>query len=174
MIIGERVILRALEREDLSKMCKWRNDPEARRFTFSYLPISMREEEVWFERYLKQEKNKVFIIETKEERESIGYLLISRIDHKDQNAEIGIHIDEKEYQAQGLGKDAMRTLLRFLFSEMNLNRVYLYVHDYNERAINFYEKMGFIKEGRLRDAVFTEGEFHDILLFSILRKEFKD
>lgn len=173
MIIGERVILRPLGREDLPMMCKWRNDPEARRFLFSYLPISMAEEEVWFEGYLRQGKNRVFIAQTRDGK-PIGYLLVSNIDHKNQNAEIGIHIDEKEYQGQGLGKDALRTLLRFLFSEMNLHRVYLYVHDYNERAINFYKKMGFVMEGTLRDAIFTEGGFHDNLLFSILRKEFKD
>lgn len=174
MIVGERVNLRALEREDLSKMCKWRNDPEAIRFIFSYLPISMAEEEEWFSRYLKEEKSRVFVIQTKEAREAIGYLLVSNIDHKNQNAEVGIHIDEKEYQGKGLGTDAMRRLLQFLFEEMNLHRIYLYVHDYNERALDFYKKMGFVQEGILRDAIFTDGRFHDIILMSILREEFKD
>lgn len=174
MIIGERVILKALERKDLPKMCQWRNDPEGRRFVFSYLPISQAEEEVWFEDYLKQGKSKVFIIELKEKGVPIGYLLVSNIDHKNQNAEVGIHIDEKGYQGQGLGTDALKTLLRFLFGEMNLHRVYLYVHDYNERAIDFYKKIGFAQEGVLRDAVFTEGRFCDILLMSILKEEFKD
>lgn len=172
MIIGERVVLRALEREDLPKMCAWRNDPEAIRSVFSYLPISQAEEDAWFERYLNQDKNRVFVVQTKEGINAIGYLLVSNIDHKNQNAEIGIHIDEKEYQGQGLGTDAMKTLLRFLFGEMNLHRAYLYVHDYNERAINFYKKMDFKKEGVLRKALFTEGMFCDILLLGILREEF--
>lgn len=171
MLKGERIILRAVERRDLDRLLKWRNDPEARRFVFSYLPISMDEEEEWFNRYLRQDRNKVFIVET--EGKAIGYILISNIDHKNQNAEIGIHIDEVEYQGKGYGTDAMRTLLRFLFYEMNLHRVYLYVHDYNERAIRFYKKMGLREEGALRDATFTEGKFHDVIIMSILREEFE-
>jgi UDP-4-amino-4,6-dideoxy-N-acetyl-beta-L-altrosamine N-acetyltransferase len=172
MIEGERIIIRALEREDLPRLVRWRNDPEARRFIFSYLPLSMEEEERWFSRYLEQEKNKVFIIEVKDKKEAIGYLLLSNIDHKNQNAEIGIHIDERDYQGKGYGKDAMRTFLRFLFCEMNLHRIYLYVHEYNERAIKFYRRMGFMDEGILRDATYTEGRFQNILLMSILRGEF--
>lgn len=174
MLNGEEVIIRALEKEDLPRLLKWRNDPRARRFLFSYLPISMSEEEEWFAQYLKQEKNKVFIIRLKDEDQSIGYMLLANIDHKNQNAEIGIHIDEEEYQGKGYGTDAMKTMLRFLFSEMNLHRVYLYVHEYNDRAIRFYKKMGFKNEGVLRDATFTEGRFYNVILMSILREDFSE
>ncbi|HIC94568.1 MAG TPA: N-acetyltransferase, partial [Anaerolineae bacterium] len=65
-------------------------------------------------------------------------------------------------------------LLGFAFREMNLHRVYLSVHDYNERAIRCYEKCGFRHEGRLREALFRDGRYHDELMMGILREEFEE
>ncbi len=97
------------------------------------------------------------------------------IDWKNRSAELlGIFTGEKEYWGQGYGSDAINALLRFAFREMNLHRIYLHVHDYNERAIRCYEKCGFQLEGRQREALFRDGRYHDVLLMSILREGFED
>ena len=64
-------------------------------------------------------------------------------------ASLGIWIDEEHWN-EGLGTDAVRTLCRFGFREMNLRRIALHVYDFNERGISAYEKVGFREEGRLR------------------------
>jgi len=75
---------------------------------------------------------------------------------------------------RGYGQDAIRTLLGFAFGEMNLNRVSLHVLTDHTRAINTYRECGFVEEGRLREAVYAEGQYHDLLVMSILRQEFDD
>ncbi len=87
-------------------------------------------------------------------------------------AELGIVIGEKAYWGQGYGSDAIRTLLRFAFEEMNLHRVYLRVYEDNARGIRAYEKCGFCIEGRLREANYRKGRYHDELIMGVLRGEF--
>jgi RimJ/RimL family protein N-acetyltransferase len=56
---------------------------------------------------------------------------------------------------------------------MNLNRIQLDVMDYNPRAQATYRKCGFVDEGRLRQAWFKEGAYHDSIRMAILRQEFE-
>ena len=80
-------------------------------------------------------------------------------------------IGEKAYWSKGYGSDAVTTLVRFAFEEMNLNRVELHVYDFNLRGQAAYRKCGFREEGRMRDAHHTEGRFHDVVVMAVLRDE---
>ena len=172
MIQGQKTKLRAIEREDLPTFVRWFNDPEVRQYLAMYMPMSMAEEEKWFERQLEDQDSRIFAIET-EDGVHIGNCGLHNFDWKNRRAYLGIVIGEKEYWGKGYGSDAVRTLLGFAFSEMNLHRVYLTVYDYNERAIRCYERCGFQHEGRQREARFSDGRYHDELMMAVLRKEFE-
>ena len=85
---------------------------------------------------------------------------------------LGIIIGDKAYWGQGYGTDAVRAMLSWAFGWLNLNRVYLTVYAYNERAIGCYLKCGFLQEGTMRQAHYSEGQYHDHLMMGILRNEF--
>ena len=172
MIRGQKTKLRAIEREDLPIFVRWFNDPEVRQYLAMYMPMSMAEEEKWFERQLEDQDSRIFAIET-EDGVHIGNCGLHNFDWKNRRAVLGISIGEKEYWGKGYGSDAVRTLLGFAFGEMNLHRVQLEVHDFNPRAIRCYEKCGFRHEGRLREARFSDGRYHDELMMGILREEFE-
>ena len=57
------------------------------------------------------------------------------------------------------------------FETLNLNRIYLRVYANNKRAIRVYEKVGFVHEGRMRQAAYKNGEYSDVLYMSVLREE---
>lgn len=84
---------------------------------------------------------------------------------------VGISIGEKALWNQGYGTDAMQVLLRYAFSELNMQRVSLTVFEYNPRAIRSYEKAGFVIEGRERGRVLRGGQRWDMLYMGILREE---
>lgn len=73
---------------------------------------------------------------------------------------------------KGIGTDTMSLILEFAFNELNLHRVYLQVFSFNERAIKLYEKIGFIHEGKFRQALYRTGKWHDIVIMSILKNEY--
>ena len=84
---------------------------------------------------------------------------------------MGLFIGVPELWDQGLGHDVLETLVRYGFEQLNLNRVYLKVFAQNKRAVHLYEKVGFLHEGRWRQAEYRHGRYHDMLWMSILRDE---
>jgi RimJ/RimL family protein N-acetyltransferase len=171
MIYGKMTRLRRIERQDIATFVRWFGDPEVREYLVINRPISIAEEEEWFERKLHEEDSEIFAIETADGAH-IGNIELFNVDSRHRHAELGIVIGEKTYWGQGYGSDAIRTLLRFAFEEMNLHRVYLRVYEDNARGIRAYEKCGFRLEGRLREANYRKGSYYDELIMGVLDREF--
>jgi RimJ/RimL family protein N-acetyltransferase len=87
------------------------------------------------------------------------------------DAMLGISIGEREYWGKGYGTDAMRLAVQYAFLELNLRRVTLGLHSYNERALKSYQKVGFKMEGRMRGEGIRDGVRFDSLWMGILREE---
>jgi diamine N-acetyltransferase len=175
MIVGEKVRLRPIERDDLPRFVEWFGDPEVRRHLLIYLPFSLAQEERWFENLLERLERQTDVLLAIETADGvhIGNLGLHSIDWKNRSAEFGIAIGEKAYWGQGYGTDAVRALLDLAFREMNLHRVFLRVNVDNVRGIRCYEKAGFQREGTSRDAMFRDGAYHDQYVMSILESEFE-
>lgn len=174
MIVGDGIRFRAIERDDLPRFVGWFNDPEVLQGLSMFLPMAMWEEEKWFEALSDRppvERPLAIEILSDDEWIHIGNLGLFDIDDRAHAAELGISIGEKEYWNQGYGTKAMRLLLKHAFETLNLNRVSLRVFANNTRAIRCYEKVGFVEEGRLRQAYYRDGEYIDILWMSVLRSE---
>ncbi len=169
MLRGERIILRAIEREDLPNYVQWFNDPVVLEYFGAHLPLSLAQEEGWYENMLRDSSVCNFAVEF--EGQHIGGGGFSSIDGRHRNAEVGLFIGVPELWDQGLGRDALETLIRFGFQQLNLHRIYLRVFVENKRAVHMYEKVGFRQEGRWRQAEFRHGRYHDTLWMSILHDE---
>jgi RimJ/RimL family protein N-acetyltransferase len=174
IIYGERVRLRAAERGDVEKFHAWINDPEVTEGLALYLPMSMRDEEGWFDGLASRpptERPLAIDCRVGEEWRLIGNSGFFDFDHTARSAEIGIMIGDKTMWNKGYGTEAMGLLLRHGFETLNLNRIFLRVYVSNPRAIRSYEKAGFTREGLLREAVFKRGVYGDVLLMSVLRSQ---
>lgn len=174
MLFGERIRLRAIEREDIPTFVRWFNDPEVRRYLLMYEPMSRVKEERWFEAQVEARDEFLLAIEAQvgDDWIHIGNVGLHRIDWKNRIAIFGIALGEKAYWGQGYGTDATRTMLRFAFGELNLHRVELEVYDFNPRAIRCYEKAGFRREGTRRQALFRDGRYWDVHTMAVLQTEF--
>ena len=174
MIYGGEIRLRRDERSDIPKFTEWLNDPDVRRHISMNLPISLANEEQWFENMLKQPaEEQPFAIEIRVDGswQLIGNCGLFAIDWRARSAEAGILIGEKSNWNKGYGTQTMRLLLAYGFGTLNLNRVFLRVDEANQGGIRAYEKVGFVQEGRLRQAAYSDGEYGDVLLMSVLRSE---
>ena len=161
-----------LEKEHLSYLLKWRNDPEVQRWIFQKWPLSLAEQEKWFNSYLGNERYKILTIYHESDKKNIGYIRLASIDYQNSSVEIGGDIGEREYRGKGIGKIMYREALKLAFDELNMNRVYLHVLEDNEVAINLYTKIGFKKDGLLRQFVFKDGKFRNVFVMSMLREEY--
>jgi RimJ/RimL family protein N-acetyltransferase len=176
MLFGEQVRLRGAERDDIPTFVRWFNDPEVRQYLGFFAPVSIAQEERWFETLPAWDDTRsyFFVIERKdgENWQSIGTVALAEIDWRSRVAELAIAVGEKQLWGQGYGTEAAKILLRFAFEELNLHRVQLDTFDFNPRAIRSYEKVGFQREGIRRKAFFRDGRYHDVHVMGILRDEF--
>jgi RimJ/RimL family protein N-acetyltransferase len=176
MIEGKLVRLRAPDMSDLDRYYAWINDREVTRHLIMRYPTSRDAEEAWLQGHANKPlsyDHVWFAVDTKEGAH-IGGINFHVVRPENRNARLGIMIGDKNHWSQGYGTDAMLTLLRFGFDEMNLHRIDLTVDAANPRAVRCYQKCGFVEEGRLRDARYTGGQYGDQLIMSILRDEFYD
>lgn len=176
IIYGERLRLRRTEREDTKKYHEWINDPEVTEGLSLLFPMSMEDEERWYDGSLNRDiQERPFAIELKD---GDGWRLIGNcaffgIEREVRSAEFGIMIGDKSVWNQGLGTEAVKLILRVGFGTLNLNRVFLRVYAENLRAKRAYEKAGFVLEGTLRQAVYKHGKYGDIHIMSVLRSEWE-
>ena len=174
MIYGQRIRLRGIERSDVPQFKEWLNDPEVIEGLAMYLPLSLAEEEQWFDGLSHRDPvERPLSIEMKQGRgwRLIGNLGFFNLEWTNRCAELGIFIGDKSVWNKGFGSESVRLLLRHGFETLNLNRVYLRVYSTNPRARRSYEKVGFVLEGTLREAVYRHGEYADIHVMSVLRSE---
>ena len=133
---------------------------------------TLENETKWYEGLSADKDQYSFAIETIEEEKYIGGCGVNSVDWKNSIAVIGIFIGDKNYWDKGYGTDAMKILVKFIFEQMNINKVKLNVYGFNERAIRCYEKCGFKKEGTLRQEIFRDGKYHDEYIMGILKEEY--
>ncbi len=170
MIAGEHVILRAFEREDAERCYRWMNDPNIVRTLKSRYPIAFSNEMEWLQRAMQETANdRHFAIERKDDRSHIGNASIHEIDWVSRTAWFGLFIGEPTAWNRGFGGDAIGTLMRFAFDEMNLHKLRIGVFDYNERAKHVLDGHGFVVEGKLARDFYREGKWHDIVIYSVFR-----
>jgi RimJ/RimL family protein N-acetyltransferase len=175
MIEGKLVNLRAIEVSDAPAFTRWFNDRDVTEHLSMRYPLSLAAEERWIADHTAKPMdygNAIFAIDTKDGTH-IGSINFNLIYVESRKARLGITIGDKAYWSKGYGADAIRTLLRFAFDEMNLNRVDLTVDEDHAAAIACYRKCGFVEEGRMRQARYTRGGYLDWIVMAILREEFE-
>ena len=172
MLEGTSVNMRGLEEKDLAHLLKWRNQKEVRRFFFHKSLLTMSRQQKWFESYVTDTSREIFIAETKEDGKPIGMIGLYDIDHKNHKAELGsTMVGERSMQGKGIATQMINLLLDYAFADLNMNRVYAYVVDYNKPSIRAKKKCGFTHEGILRQDHYSDGAFHDVHLFGITRMD---
>jgi len=177
MLRGKRIKLTPIKREYIESFLRWFNDPEITQYLVMYRPLTQMEEEDWFENLKNWQDTIFFSIVVSEEDSSeklIGNCGIHNINWKNRVGEVGIAIGEKQYHNKGFGTEAMELLLEYGFNTVNLNRIELFVYDYNTRAINMYKKLGYTEEGRKRQFIWNKGKYHDAIMMGMLAEEWRD
>jgi RimJ/RimL family protein N-acetyltransferase len=131
--------------------------------------------EAWLDTELDKtsvQEGKTLGIEGPDE-ELIGTLWYGSFDPTDRQTTVGLYLGDAETRGQGYGQDALQTLLGYLFDDLGLHKVRLFVLSTNQQAIACYERCGFQTEGTLRDHRFFAGRFHDFLAMAILAPEWR-
>jgi [ribosomal protein S5]-alanine N-acetyltransferase len=103
----------------------------------------------------------------------IGMMGLGSIDRHDRSAELYYWITPSEW-GKGYATEASRAVLRIAFGRMALHRVSAHVHTFNTASLRVLRKLGFRKEGRLREVRRVGRRWHDAWVMGLLKSEFRE
>jgi RimJ/RimL family protein N-acetyltransferase len=171
---GERIELRRHARENYYLYAEWYGDPEIWHLTsWAPSPLSRSAVERLFDDRELSKTDDSFAIHVRGDDKPIGVISLMNKSEANESAELSVIVGYHDDRHQGYGTEAIVRLLRYAFEELGLNRIGLSVFDFNEEAISAYEKLGFVVEGRFRQAIKRRSGFHDAILMSILKSEWE-
>ncbi|MDD5071652.1 MAG: GNAT family protein [Patescibacteria group bacterium] len=171
---GKKVILRPIKVGEAEDFLRWFKDLEVTRFLkIEGKNLNLKKEKSIIKNFRREKKKIVWSIYT-EEGAHIGSTGLHDLDLKrNKKATWGIVIGEKSYWNQGYGTDTLKTVLKFCFTKLKLNRVELSVYPPNIAGFKCYIKCGFKEEGKKRKSIMKRGKYLDEIVMGILKKEFK-
>lgn len=174
MFIDEKlgVGIRAVEFTDLPFLKDLRNDPTTWYYLSDISMLTQTGQEHWYEKLLTDRTRKYFIIFDSIDKQSIGMVRCDEIDHINRSIRIGMDIHPSR-RGKGIATNTYVLLLRYCFDYLNMHRVWLEVLDFNTIGHRLYSNVGFKEEGRLRDAIFRNGCYHDYIVMSVLENEYR-
>ncbi|HKP37798.1 MAG TPA: GNAT family protein [Pyrinomonadaceae bacterium] len=171
-LTSERLALTQVTQADLPVLLEWINNRELVSFNAPYKPVSEREHHEWFQSIQQRSDTRLFAIRRLGDAKLIGSCQLHTINPVSGSAELQIRLGDPAEFGQGYGTEAVRLLLKFGFNDLKLRRIYLQVFATNLRAIRVYEKVGFVREGVLRQAAYINGEYLDVVMMGILFDEY--
>lgn len=169
-----RIYLRLMTRDDTENIIKWRNN-DAVRSQFIYQKLFTKEShEKWIETMIDTGKVVQMVIMLVEGDRPIGSVYVRDIDMEHKKGEYGVFIGEEDCLGKGYGTEAAELMTEYAFEYIGLHKLMLRVYADNERAIRSYEKAGFEKEAYLKDDVYVQGQYRDIVLMARINNEDKE
>ncbi len=175
VLTGTLVRLRAVEPEDADALWRWSNDPEVMRWLVNGYPTSLAYQRKRVERREPNSYERVtFMIDRLSDGRTIGVVVLRDATPEMGRAEIDIYIGERDCWNGGYGTETMRMICRYGFDKMRLHSIELTVVAEHVAAHHVYEKVGFVDEGRLREAFRRDGTWHDVIVMGLLEHELVD
>jgi len=173
-LTAKRIYLRSLNEEDLQgNYIKWLNDPEVCQFnSHHFFPYNQEQGKQYIQNTNSSHNKLVLAIVTKKDNIHIGNISLQQINYIDRSAEYAIIIGEKKYWGQGYAKEASDLIVKHGFVELNLNRIYCGTSEKNFGMIKLAKALNMKKEGLRRKAMYKNGNYHNIIEFGLLRREY--
>lgn len=167
----QRLILRGLVEDDIGFLYQHFSKDEINEYSSFDNLTSLEEARDFYKKYIVPTTTRFRLgMVLKDTNELIGTLGFHRFSKKDSCLEVGGDL-MREYWGQGLMTEALKSLIQYGFEHMGLNRIEASTNSKNTRSIRLAERVGFKKEGVLRKKYFYNGEYHDDIVYSLLKEE---
>lgn len=162
--------LRPFTKEDIPSKIRWVNDPSVNRFLHYQLPLEYEKTLSWFHALADRTDREDLVIEA--DGTAVGTIGLLSINRSVRSAEFYIMLGEQS--GKGIALEASKLLMKRAFCEKHLHRLYLYTETENIRAQRLVEKLGFQKEGCLRDELIRSDKYVSRFLYSMLKEEYDE
>lgn len=170
-LTGERIQLTALHEADFSHLGPFFQDMASLTY---YIPTTARPLNAHQIRRLLDDWNdgiENFVFAVRYRGDLIGLVNLDGLDWPNSHVEIGIALTDPEARGLGLAAEAIALLTSYCFGELGLHRIWARIIEDNSPSLHLFGKLGFQKEGALRQHVLRRGRYRDMYLYSLLKDE---
>ena len=169
MLKGRYTALRAIEKEDLSYLLAWRNEPKLRRYFREYRELNFEQQMHWFEHIVNNDMSTRMFAIVDSQKELLGAAGLCYIDWMNRTADFSIYIGKDGlYIDELLAPDAAKVMIEYAFEELGLNRLWSEIYSFDQAKVKFFNALGFQLDGRHRQTHWAEKKWHDSFFFSLL------
>jgi len=177
MIKGDKVGLRAVEKEDLKLFRDWRNIVDFRMHFREVRELSLTDQEKWFESLQNTKHiNYMFTIVDLKTNKPIGAAGLLYINWINRSGDFSFYIGDNEsyIDDQGYAKEAADLLIKYGFLNLNLNKIWMELYEFDTKKMDFFKnEFDFKTDGVLRQNCFEGGKYWDSNIISIIRDEYR-
>ena len=168
---GERVYLRSITYDDTDLIVKWRNQDNVKRYFFYRGEFTNESHENWMKNKVETGEVAQFIVCMKDSDRTVGCTYLRDIDTENSKAEYGVFLGEEDIRGMGIGKEVLKLTVKYAFDNLKLHRVYARAKEDNKPSVNCFLSCGFTKEAVLRDSMFSDGEYVNVVILGILNND---
>ena len=166
MLKGKIISLRKVKQEDLKFFRDWRNTSDIWQNNTQFILLNLKQQDSWFNRINSiNTKERMFTI-INDEQNPIGICGFVQIDSDNKNAKIAIIIGKTRLHSKGIGTESLNLLLEYGFEKLKIHRIDAEVIEYNKKSINFFQKLGFEPDAVMRDYIFRNGKWWNLVVLS--------
>ena len=163
------VLLRAIEEDDAQVLMDLINDPEVENSVYGWsYPVSLSSQKSWISNLANGSTVRYSI---DYEGKMVGVAIISSIDMKNRTANMNIKLLQSA-RGKGVATRVVVLMIKYCFEELNLHCLTANVIERNSSSRKLFEKLGFSQDGILRDRVYKNGGYHNVIAYSLLKDEF--
>ena len=174
MIIEDKIGLRAIEKEDVPLLHRWRNDESLRRYFREYRELSLTQKHQWYDKMIQSPNFEMFMIDDVEKKESVGITGFTYIDWVNRHSDVHFYIGKNsEWIDSYYAPIAIKKVLDHGFNMLNMNKLWAEIYEIDEKKLSFFQNHGFTTDATLRDHYYYEGQYYTSYIVSLLKKDYE-
>ena len=163
-----KIQLRRVTKEDLENFRTWRNSINIWKNNTQFIFLNMENQKKWIKSLSEKNSNKHMFTIIDKKKKPIGICGLTNLDPIEKSAKIAIIIGNSNLQSRGIGTQSLILLLDYGFKKLKLHRIEAEVLEYNTKSQSFFEKFNFHKEVELRDYLFRNEKWWNLIIYSKL------
>ena len=172
MLICENLFFRRPVLDDADVLCHLKNNEKAAHLLCGiHHSYSIEDIVEWINFHNNNPEEVLLVIEDIAEGKLIGHIGLYKIDQQAKKTEIGILIADDNYWGKGYGTKSVRLMVDYAFNTCKMHKVTAEILSENLPSIEMFKKCGFSIDGRLRDDVYKNNRYYDVLSMSILASD---
>lgn len=161
-----KIQLRKILRTDLKYFRDWRNSKVIWENNTQFTFLNMKDQNRWFKSLFQKDSRKNMFTIIDDKKKPVGVCGLTNLDPIEKSGKIAIVVGNTDLQSKGIGTQSLELLLEYGFSKKKLHRIEADVLEFNKKSISFFQKFNFKKEFCMRDYLFRNDRWWDMIVFS--------